>query len=169
MGSLMPPLMLKISHIWANQRMLANNSYSQGYEFLQPDGKALLLNTFKFHTISNALHFIPYLHIDLYAATLLEKNAVRFLCKLASKWKCWQAVICKHSGWLQCEYCNTECPVLQCTHCQRMRQDSEFPKPIVNKINTETYFHMIAENIMEWIRRLKAAAVFPSCEVINGY
>ena len=51
-----------------------------------------------------------------------------------------------------------------------MRQGIELPKPIVNKINTETYFRTIVENKMERIRRrLNAAAVFPSCAVINSY
>lgn len=51
-----------------------------------------------------------------------------------------------------------------------MRQGIELPKPVVNKINTETYFHTIVENKMERIRkRLNAEALFPSCAVINSH
>ena len=74
--------------------------------------------------------------------------------------------ICKNSEWLQCaHWSSTNAVSWQYTHCQRMRKDSEFTKRFVNKIQTETYFHMMAEYMMKWVMWwLSATILFPNCD-----
>ena len=74
--------------------------------------------------------------------------------------------ICKNSEWLQCaHWSSTNAVSWQYTHCQRMRKDIEFTKRFVNKIQTETYFHMMAEYMMKWVMWwLSATILFPNCD-----
>lgn len=113
---------------------------------------------------------MPYLYIDLYAGIILEKIAVQF-----SLWISIEIEMLTH-GNMPTSRVITMCVVTKNvlsynTHIVREWDKAlSFPKPIVNKINTETYFRTIVENKMERIRRrLNVAAVFPSCAVINSY